>query len=334
MRHSISVVIPVYMGETTICSVVDELIRNGDCREISSGITYYIHEVILVHDCGPDNSDHAMRALAKKYDNVKTVWLTRNSGQHAATLAGIAASSGDWIVTIDEDGQHDPISIGLMLQTALTSKLHVVYALGSNRPPHSVVRNLASRLIKVRVVRFITGGDVSNFSSYRLILGSIGRTLAAYASANVFLDVAISWVSRSIGYTSTTLRTEQRDHSGYSTSKLLKHFGQLLLSAGTRPLRLGSLIGFGSFSVGVVSTFVIVYLRLAQGISITGWASMMTLILILGGIIQLLLGLIAEYLSVLVRSSLGRPMYVVTDDPLLSPHWDLLNPKDVEPDPS
>lgn len=330
MRHSISVVIPVYKGEATLRPVVDELLAQRTIKNLELGIESFISEIILVHDCGPDDSASTIRALVAQYECVQAVWLSRNFGQHAATLAGIAASTGDWIVTMDEDGQHDPRSIGAMLASALDRRLHVVYALGSNRPPHSFVRNLASRTIKVRLIQLITGGEVTNFSSYRLILGSLGRTLAAYASSNVFLDVAISWISQSIGFTSTELRRELRTESGYSTKKLVVHFGRLLLSAGTRPLRLGSLLGFTSFLAGLVCAVVIVALRATQGVAITGWASLMTLFLILGGITQLLLGLVAEYLGIVVRSSLGRPVYVATDDPSSSPHLALSHNKQDE----
>ena len=64
-------------------------------------------EIVLVHDCGPDGSDAAIEALAREHAEVRAVWLSRNFGQHAATLAGMAGSVGDWIATLDEDGQQD-----------------------------------------------------------------------------------------------------------------------------------------------------------------------------------------------------------------------------------
>ena len=60
-----------------------------------------------------------MRELEKRYEFVRPIWLSRNFGQHAATLAGIACASGEWIVTMDEDGQHDPAYLGTLLDAAL-----------------------------------------------------------------------------------------------------------------------------------------------------------------------------------------------------------------------
>ena len=64
------------------------------------------------------------------------VWLSRNYGQHAATLAGMSSSGGDWIVTLDEDGQHDPSYVGAMLDVALAEQASVVYARPVNPAPH------------------------------------------------------------------------------------------------------------------------------------------------------------------------------------------------------
>ena len=77
-----------------------------------------------------------MRELEQEYPFVRSVWLSRNFGQHAATLAGMASSGGDWIVTLDEDGQHDPSYIGAMLDVALDEQASVVYARPVNPAPH------------------------------------------------------------------------------------------------------------------------------------------------------------------------------------------------------
>lgn len=104
-----------------------------------------VTEVLLVHDNGPDASDETIRDLARRHPWIRPVWLSRNFGQHPATLAGIAASGGEWVVTLDEDGQHDPAAIGSMLDTAMRTQSDVVYAKPTNEPPHGPLRNLASR---------------------------------------------------------------------------------------------------------------------------------------------------------------------------------------------
>ena len=150
---------------------------------------------MLVHDHGRDDSPRVMRELAAQYDFVKTVWLSRNFGQHAATLAGIAASSGHWVVTMDEDGQHDPAYIGALLDAAIASGTSLVYAQPQNKPSHGFFRNWPSRAAKWTLSVVFSGGHARDFQSFRLIGGGVGRKVAAFAGAGVYLDVALSWVA-------------------------------------------------------------------------------------------------------------------------------------------
>ena len=149
-------VIPVYGGEHHLRAVVEELVDYTASQRSPDGTRFRVAEVLLVHDCGPDDSARVMRELEATHDFVRTVWLSRNFGQHAATLAGMASTGGDWIVTLDEDGQHDPASIAQMLDAAIAQQASVVYAAPVNAAPHGVTRNLLSRTAK-RAVKGISG---------------------------------------------------------------------------------------------------------------------------------------------------------------------------------
>lgn len=303
-------------------TVVAELSFMRDVQFSAGGVRYQLQEVVLVDDRGPDNSADAIRRLAQQFDWVVPVWLTRNFGQHAATLAGMASTRADWIVTIDEDGQHDPRTIGAMLDCALDQSGQVVYGVPASAPPHGFLRNFFSRFTKKFVSAILTGGEVKNFSSFRLVVGGLGRSLAAYTTSNVYLDVALSWVAQDIGYCRVNTRQELRATSGYSQRALMSHFFRLVLSAGTRPLRLAALIGVAASVAGVIFALAIAVLRVASGFAVTGWASLFSLVLVVGGLILLILGILAEYLGVVVRTSLGRPIYVIGDDPVLGPQYD------------
>src|SRR5476651_841619 len=134
--HTVSVVIPVYQGELTLGPIVNQILELSVERVSPDGNAYRVAEVVLVYDNGPDASDAAIRDLEAEHDIVHAVWLSRNFGQHAATLAGIASSFGDWVVTLDEDGQHDPLDIPVLLDAALANHAQVVYAKPTNDAPH------------------------------------------------------------------------------------------------------------------------------------------------------------------------------------------------------
>ena len=114
----LSVVIPVYQGEETLPELMAELESYTTPQQTPEGREFVIEEVRLVWDRGPGRSESTLRELADRYTWVRPLWLSRNFGQHAATLAGMTSSGGDWIVTMDEDGQQDPSFIPVMLDTA------------------------------------------------------------------------------------------------------------------------------------------------------------------------------------------------------------------------
>jgi polyisoprenyl-phosphate glycosyltransferase len=314
LADTVSVVVPVYRGAETLPGLVAEIEAVRQMRT-PEGRRAVLAEVILVWDNGPDQSDEVIRALAAAHDWVRPVWLSRNFGQHAATIAGMASSGSDWIVTMDEDGQHDPADIGQLLDAAYAAKAHVVYARPSNPPPHGALRNAASRLAKGFVARALTGGSVADFHSFRLVAGDVGRSMAAYAGRGVFLDVALSWVTSRVTWTPLRMRSEGRPATSYNLRALASHLWRLVLSSGNRPLRLVSGLGAVSSTAGVFYSFYLVVARIQGWTPVQGWTTVVVCVLVLGGIILLSLGVIAEYVGLAATMSMGKPGFVILDDP-------------------
>jgi undecaprenyl-phosphate 4-deoxy-4-formamido-L-arabinose transferase len=318
--HRLSVVVPVYQGERTLTALLGELEQYAQPQLTSAGNPFVVSEVLLVYDNGPDRSDEVIRALAEQYDFVRPIWLSRNYGQHAATLAGMASSAGDWIITMDEDGQHDPASMPDLLDVALAEGSAVVYAAPTNRAPHGFWRNLSSRVAKA-VIRLSSGAaHATDFQSYRLIIGDVGRSVAAYTGHSVYLDIAISWVADKVSTGPVVLRNEGDRPSGYSYVTLFGHFWRMVLSSGTRGLRVVSLSGVVIAIVGILLAVLLVLNDLLLGgTTVAGWSSLMVVTLVLAGVLLLAIGVVAEYLGVAVNMAMGRPPYLIIADPVSGP---------------
>ena len=313
--HRVSIVIPVYQGEHTLGPLVEEIALLAVPTLTKDGHEFQVTEVLLVHDKGPDRSDEVIRQLAAAHDFIRPVWLSRNFGQHPATLAGMASSSGDWIVTMDEDGQHDPSDIGGFLDVALSQGSQLVYADPVNTPPHNMLRNGTSRLAKWVFSTFLTGNSDGVFQSYRLVLGEIGRSVAAYAGSGVYLDVAMGWVAGPTASCPVRLRDEGARRSGYSIRALLSHFWHLVLSSGTRALRMVSALG-ALFALGGISYAIyLLVVRVTTDSIPQGWTSTMVVVLVSTGAILFSLGVIAEYVGVAVSMAMGKPLYLIVGDP-------------------
>jgi polyisoprenyl-phosphate glycosyltransferase len=284
-------------------------------QETPRGRRFRVNEVILVHDGAIDHSHSVMEALARQYPFVMSVWLSRNYGQHPATLAGMAASSGDWVATLDEDGQQDPADIANLLDHAIESDVALVYAKPVNGPPHTRWRNATSLLVKRLTVALVGNRSLESFNSFRLVRGDVARSIAAYCGNGVYLDVALSWVVGQTSLCPVTLRPERGRASGYTLGKLTAHFGRLILSAGTRPLRIISILGFMSVLLGIVISVHTLWAKLAHQIPVQGYTSLLIVVCFFSGIILFSLGVIAEYLAFVVTTTMGKPLYITVSRP-------------------
>ncbi len=314
LPHRVSVVIPVYCGEKTLPILIEEIVPLTSVQTTPNGVAYIVGEVILVHDCGPDRSDMVLESLSKKFEFVRPVWLSKNYGQHPATMAGMASATGDWVVTIDEDCQQDPADIGLMLDCAINSSFQLVYAQPINPPPHGWLRNILSKTAK-KITAMLLVKKIGKFNSFRLVDGDIARTLAAYCGSGVYLDVGLFWIAGRTGHCPLRLRTELDRPSGYSYFKLFGHFWTLILTTGTRPLRLITIMGLCSLAIAIIISGYAIYGKFFNNDPVQGWASLLIVVSFFSGATLTSLGVIAEYLAVTMGIVMGKPLYVVANKP-------------------
>lgn len=141
---TVDIVIPCFRGETTLEALIAEIVPLTSSQITPSGAPWEISHVVLVFDGGTQELAETIGQLSEMYPFVEAVWLSRNFGQHAATLAGISQTTAQWVVTLDEDGQHNPADIGVFLDEAHSTHTNLVYGKPINPPHHGFVRNLAS----------------------------------------------------------------------------------------------------------------------------------------------------------------------------------------------
>jgi glycosyltransferase involved in cell wall biosynthesis len=317
MKTTISIVVPVYMGE----SYLEDL-----CKEISSlrerlekaVPEVEVCEAIFVSDEAIDNSERVLRELETRYKWVRLVCLSKNSGQHPATTAGILHSSGDWVVTLDEDLQHDPKFIPAMLCTAILNNNDVVYARPLSGPHQSVYRDLMSSSFKKFVGMITSNKHITKFNSFRLLRGSIARSAAAVTGHDGYFDVVLCWFTGRISCVDLDLvdrRFLERGQSGYRFRSLLSHARRMLVSSQTKTLRIGG--GLGIFALGFSVFFgarvLFSFFFDEATVAVRGWSSLAMLSLFFGGITLFLLGILFEYVSIMVLHNQGKPTFFVID---------------------
>ena len=323
LEQTLSVVVPVYRAGPALTDVVTEALQVADRLELAAGVLVRLDEVLLVCDnpALPAGERERLRSLEALDRRVRVLWLTRNFGQHPATVAGIVSTNGDWIATMDEDGQHDPAGVAAMLRTAADESVPLVYARPSNAPPHGAVRNAASRTAKA--LFRVMSGSRGDFHSFRLIEGSVARSACAYMGDSVYLDVAMNWSCGEGARCPLEMRSEGSE-SSYDYRRLLSHFWRMVLSTGARPLRLVAVVGVVIALTGLAVAAFVAQRRLTGAFETTpGWASVFITQLLLAGGVFITLATLAEYISFAVRNSIGKPLYVIAEHADARALWNL-----------
>jgi undecaprenyl-phosphate 4-deoxy-4-formamido-L-arabinose transferase len=297
----ISVIVPVYNAS----HILDQFYhRLKAVLEIFSSR----FEIIFVEDCGKDNSWQLIESLAAIDPHVRGIRLTRNFGQHAATLCGFAYASGSWVVTIDDDLEQKPEDLPALYAKAQEG-YDLVYGVFPERT-HMGWRNLTSKAARWMFSKSIPCLN-HEYTSYRLIRGDIARALTHFDSPYPFVDGYLSWVTSR--YATVQVAHNKRAHgeSNYTFRRLMTHAINIFVTFSDAPLRIASWTGMLFFFVGMGWLSVILIGSLFDWITVSGFASIMAAIVIFGGIQLLILGVFGEYLRRINFTSSRKPLYLV-----------------------
>jgi glycosyltransferase involved in cell wall biosynthesis len=314
---SLSVVTPVYRGAEYLPALVAELaaVRDG---LVAAGHPVRLVEAVFVDDGAVDHSAAVLEELQAKHHWVRVLTLSRNYGQHPATVAGILHTGGDWVATLDEDLQHPPAELFGLLTKAVREQYDLVYARPERGPHGKWYRDLSSRWVKAVVGRLSGNPHVGAFNSFRMIRGSVARAAAAVSTGKTFLDIALGWFTQRVGVVHLQLtdrRFQKEGKSGYSLWALVRHAGRLLLSSEVKVLRAGVILGVFALLLSVALTVGVLVLKLVspQTIVEPGWASLILAVTFFGGLSVFLSGVAVEYAGRVSNHILGRPTFFVVD---------------------
>jgi len=238
-EHRISIVIPVYNSEKTIGELVGQLeLQLRPMLDI---------DIILVNDGSTDRSFQVLEGLSRKYDNVRALNLSRNFGQHNATMAGLNYAKGEYAVTMDDDLQHPAAEIFKLI--AEIDKGHdVVY--GEYPKNEGFFRNAGSMANSLMMEIMIGKPRGLRFSSFRIIRSFVVKEMVRYDAPYPYLDGLILRITRNIGTVKVEHRERENGRSNYTIKKLLSLWMNGFLNFSILPLRLFAYIGIVFALVG------------------------------------------------------------------------------------
>ncbi len=300
----ISVVIPVFRSASVL----------GEVHSRVSGVLSTIgrdFEIVFVEDGGGDNTWQVVQALAAADARVRGLRMSRNFGQHNATLAGIRSADGAFIVTMDDDLQHPPEELPKLLMK-LNEGFDVVYGVPI-KAQHGVVRNMCSRLTKYILAATMGATNAGITSSFRLFRSQLRSAFESCHAPAVNIDVLLSWATTK--FTSCPVHHDERSQgkSGYDTRRLIGHAINMVTGFSTVPLRLASFIGFFFAFFGVIVLAFVVGRYLLQGGSVPGFSFLASIVAIFSGAQLVALGMFGEYIARMYERNMGKPTYLVAE---------------------
>jgi glycosyltransferase involved in cell wall biosynthesis len=299
--NSISIVVPVFNSESSLEELVSRIgeVLPGLCRDF---------EVLLVNDGSRDNSWGKIDELSRRFAWVKGINLMRNYGQHNALLCGIREASYGIVITMDDDLQHPPEQIPILINK-LSEGYDLVYG-SPKKLPHSFWRNTFSRLTK-KVLALIMGiKTVREISAFRAFRTDLRVAFNRYNGPGVIIDALLSWGTTKI--VSVQIEEKPRVHgsSNYTFYKLASQGLLVLTGFSTIPLRFASWLGFFVTLVGLLVFLYVLTIYFTAG-SIPGFPFLASIISFFSGAQLFTLGIFGEYLARIFDNSMERPTYVI-----------------------
>ena len=296
-----SVVIPVYKSQATLPSLVERL-----DKVLSSLADDY--EVILVNDDSPDQSWDVIVTLSKQYPCVQGIDLMRNYGQHNATLCGVRLARHEIVITMDDDLQHPPEEIHLLLEK-LGEGFDVVYGV-PKKLPHSWWRNLGSVLTKLMLVSAMGSKTVRDVSAFRAFRTNLRQAFDGYNNPDVMIDVLLSWGTTRFAGVMVDEQPRSFGKSNYTFGRLLRLSLLYLTNFSTKPLRFSNIIGFFFTLIGFIGFLYVITIYFVAG-SVPGFPFLASAIMVFSGVQLFALGIIGEYLARVFERTAGRRPYTI-----------------------
>lgn len=301
----ISFVVPVFNEEQTIPIFYNAIQEFKQALAIG-----YTVDIVFVDDGSLDHSFSCLQLLASRDECVKVVSFSRNFGKEAALFAGLQHAAGDVVVPIDVDLQ-DPLIVVYEMLQKYEEGYEVVLGKRSDRSSDSFLKKKSAEFF-YRLHNKISKPKIEeNVGDFRLMSRKVVDELTKLSESQLFMKGLLSWV----GF-KTTIVTYKRDarsagQSKFNGWKLWNLALEGITSFSTLPLKIWTYLGFGLSFISFILILKVIIEKIFFGIAITGYASIMVSVLLLGGFIMMGIGILGEYIGRIYMEVKHRPKYVV-----------------------
>lgn len=300
----ISIVIPCFNEEKTVPLFFDEVEKfRGD----------YEFEYLFIDDGSSDGTLAAIKKLANVHESVRFVAFSRNFGKEAALYAGLQASTGDLVTVMDVDLQDPPELLPVMINKVINSDIDCIGTRRSTREGEPAIRSFFAKKFYQLINKISDTEMIDGARDYRMMTRQMVDAVLELAEYNRFSKGLFSWVGFKTEYLSFENRERVAGETSWSFWKLFNYSIDGIVNFSDTPLNIASFVGALSCIGSGIAILFIILRALLFGDPTSGWPSLVSIVLFIGGIQLLCLGIIGKYIGKIFLETKKRPVYIVRE---------------------
>lgn len=307
MKKLLSIVVPCYNEEESIPVYYDAMVKE------MTEMNYIDFEIIFINDGSKDKTLPIIRDLAKKDKRIRYISFSRNFGKEAAMLAGLRASKGDFVTTMDVDLQDPPSLLPDMYKGIVEEGYDCVATKSTSRHGYSFIRKIFTSLF-YKIIGSISKIEmVAGARDYRLMTRQMVDAILSMTEYNRYSKGIFSFV----GFDTKWIEYENQERVAGTTKwnfwKLFKYAVDGIVGFSTAPLIFASFIGILFCFIAFIMIIFIIIRTIIWSDPVAGWPSLVCIIFFVGGINLFCTGIIGEYLAKTYLETKKRPVYIIKE---------------------
>jgi glycosyltransferase involved in cell wall biosynthesis len=304
INKNLAIIIPVYNEGRAIRQNFTEIYRIIKQDGISC-------KYLFIDDGSTDNTWNELVAITSEFEGTTAIRFSRNFGKEMALCAGLDSIDADRYIIMDSDLQHPPHLVKDMLELMDREQANIVQGIKANRGKESLVYKIAAKCF-YKLLKITTGMDLNNSSDFKILDRKVADSIRCFNERNVFFRGLVGWVGfKTVPY---YFEVDMRVNgaSGFSFMKLMRLALNAVLSYTSKPLYLTIIAGIFFMVFAAVLGIQTLY-NYFSGRAVSGFSTVILLLLFIGSAIMFSLGIIGVYISRIFDEIKGRPRYIVSE---------------------
>lgn len=309
----LSVVVPCYNEEAALPHFLPEMKRVAD--DLSAGGEVEV-ELLFIDDGSRDGTLALLRQAAQADERVGYLSFSRNFGKEAAIYAGMQHAKGDYVVLMDADLQHPPAMLGEMLAALKGGEYDIAAARRVSRKGEPPIRSFFARCFYRLINKISKAEFVDGASDYRMLSRHAVNAILSMPEYNRFSKGIFGWIGFRTKWIEYQNVERVAGETKWSFWKLLMYSFEGIVAFSTVPLSIAAVVGMLFCLAAFLGIVWIIVKTLIWGEAVAGYPTLACLLLVVGGSIQLSLGIMGHYLAKTYLEAKGRPIYIAAEQRL------------------